>query len=917
MQSLSLKIKGLYTHASELSEVPDGALQLADNVVIDKESVVQPRRGFERMSSGLSDTAYRANKLFFYQEKLLVHYSTNLLAYFNAGWTQYSGTNAPPVSSTQTVTFTDSAVGVTANTITSSTLGVLVGDELIFSNSGGALPTGISAATTYYAVNSASGVFQIAAALSGTALDITAAAGGGTHTVVRTRRLRIRAAQANQNFYFTTASGVKKLDAYNSSPVDAGSYKALDVQASSSASTSVWLADKYRVAFRVLWGYKDANNNLILGAPSQRESYKNVAGATKAVDLSITIPDGVTVDWLYQVYRSAAVNNTVEAIEPSDELGLVYEGNPTDVQLAAKIVTLTDITPDELRGATIYTAATQEGLAAGNETPPLAKDICVFKNVMFYANTVSKHRYYLTLLSAGASPGIATDDTVTIGGIAYTAKGTENVGAAEFKVFSSGSDSQKIRDTAISLIRVINQHTSSTVVAFYLSGPDDLPGKILIEEEILGSSAFAVISSKATCWNPALPASGTAQSSTNDAFKNAVFFSKTSQPEAVPLGNFFFAGSADSEILRIIPLRDSVFILKEDGIYRISGEDASSFRVDLFDSTTRLLAPETAVVLNNQIFALTDQGVVAITEGGVQVKSRPIEITLQELQGEGLTALRELSFAISYETERKYILCVPSITGDTSSTQQYVYNTFTNTWTRWTLTPTCGLVDPDNDLLYMGDARSNFVNSERKTLSYLDYADHGGTSTITSVNGVTLVLSSVENISVGDMIYQSATVFAAVTAVNLVTSTVTVQNTRAYTATSSVTILKAIDSRISWIPFTAGNPGMLKHFREASLLFKKDFSGDAKLVFRTDVSGSPEIEDLTGSGSGRWGNFPWGLVPWGGRKKRRPIRVAVPLNKQRCSQISCEFRHATAFTDYQLNGISLIASPGSERLNNG
>lgn len=835
MQSLALKIKGLYTHPSELASVPDGALQTADNIVIDKEDVAQPRRGFDRMANGFSDAAYRANKLFFYQDKLLAHYSSNLLAYYNAGWQQYSGSYAPVANGNASSSYTT---------------------------------------------------------------------------------LKLRAAQANQNFYFTTSTGIKKLDAYNSTPVAAGAYKALDVQASVSASSSTWLADDYRVAYRVVWGYKDANNNLILGAPSQRESFVNTSGSTKAVDLSITIPDGVTTNWFYQVYRSAAVDNSADDVEPSDELGLVYEANPTSGQISAKLVTMTDITPDELRGATIYTASSQEGLAAGNETPPIAKDICVYKNVTFYANTVSKHRYYLTLLSAGTSPGIVANDTITIGGVTYTAKAAETVASAEFKVFSSGSASQNIRDTALSLVRVINQYSSSTVVAYYLSGPDDLPGKILIEEEDLGSSSFAVTSSVSACWNPALPTSGTTESSTNDAFKNAVFFSKTSQPEAVPLGNFFFAGSADSEILRIIPLRDSVFILKEDGIYRISGEDASSFRVDLFDSTTRIIAPESAVVLNNQIYALTDQGVVAITEGGVQVKSRPIEITLLSLIGEDLDSLRNLSFAISYETERKYILFVPTISGDTTATQAFVYNTFTNTWTRWTLAKTCGVIDPENDLLYLGDASSNYVNSERKSLSYLDYADYGSTTSITVVNSTVLTLASVEDVEVGDIIYQSASVLSTVTDVDTEANQVTVSGVRAFTV-AACTVLKAISSKISWVPFTMGNPGMLKHFREVSLMFKKDFSGEASLVFSSDVSGSPEIEELTGTGSGRWGSFAWGRVPWGGRKKRRPIRVIVPRNKQRCSQLACEFRHATAFTDYQLNGISLIASSGSERLNSG
>lgn len=824
MQSLTLKIKGLYTHASELSSVPDGALSVADNIVIDRESVASPRRGFDRATYGYTTSSYRANKLFFYQDKILSHFSTNLLAWYNtaSGWTTLGSTYSPPTST-----------------------------------------------------------------------------------------VPVRAVQANQNFYYTTAAGVYKLDAYNGTPVVSGAYKALGVTAATSASASTWLTNAYSTAYRVVWGYKDANNNLILGAPSQREELTNSSGSSKAIDLTISIPAGVTTSWFYQVYRAAAVSTG----NPSDEMGLVYEANPAAGDITNKYVTITDITPDVLRGATLYTSASQEGLAAGNERAPLCKDIAVYKNYAFYGNTTSKHRYYLTLLSV-SGVGIAANDTVTIAGVVYTGKAAETAASGEFKVTTSGSASQNIRDTAISLVRVINTYASNTLVyAYYLSSSDDLPGKILIEERGLGSSSFACISSKATCWSPALPTSGVTQSSTNDRYKHAIYFSKESQPEAVPLTNFFFCGSADKEILRIIPLRDSLFILKEDGIYKLSGSDAGSFRVDLFDSTTHLLGAETAVVLNNQIMALTDQGVVAISESGVQVKSRPIEYTLLSLQGVSLSNLKNYSFAVAYESERKYILFVPKVAGDTTATQAYVYNTFTDSWVRWNLANTCGGVNPADDKMCLGDATSEFLLQERKNYNYTDYVDYGLTTTISAVSSTLITLSSSDLISVGDIVYQSASIFATVTAVDTSAGTVTVDVDPTFTV-AAATVYKAITSAVAWVPFTGGNPGVQKQFREATLLFKQDFTGTATLTFFSDVSPYEEDETLTGSSQGAWGLFIWGAVPWGGEHIRRPFRVYVPQNKQRASQLTVKFEHSIGYADYQLNGISLIANNMSERVGN-
>lgn len=837
MQELVLRIKGLFSHPSDLSAVPPGALSIADDVVIDKEEIAEPRRGFSRSFVGFSDAAFRANKLFVYQDYLIAQYTTNLLAYFSTeldtpaatftttgAWTAISGTFAPPTDQ------------------------------------------------------------------------------------------KMRAAEANQNLYLTTATGIVKMDAFNATPVMAGAVKALDINASASASVSTWLADDYRTAYRVVWGYRDANNNLILGAPSQRESYKNSSGSSIAVTLRITVPAGVTTTWFYQVYRSAAVDNTTDDTEPNDEMGLVYEANPTSTDIDTNgYVEFDDITPDELRGATIYTAASQQGLASGNEQPPLAQDVAVYKNHLFYANTTSKHRYFLTLLAVSGSNGLVNDDTLTVGGVVYTAKSSEAIASNEFAAVTTGSASQNIRDTALSLVRVINRAATSTVYAYYLSGPEDLPGKILLEERSIGGAAFPVISSRATCWSPTLPSSGTAESSTNDRFKNGLFFSKVSEPEAVPLTNFFFAGSAQEDILRIVPLRDSLFILKSDGIYRLSGEDAASFRVDLFDSTTRLLAPETAVVLNNQIFCLTDQGVASISESGAQVRSRPIETTIANLQAINYSVLRNDSFGVSYETERKYVLFVPRLAADTSPTQAFVFNTFTNTWTRWVLNKRCGIVNPADDKLYLGDGTTNYVNQERKSLSFTDYVDYGSTQTISAVDGTLITLGGTDTISAGDVLYQSASVYAIVSSIDTAAGTATLDFDAAF-APGSVDVLKAIPSKISWVPFTGANPGQLKHYREVTLLFKKDFVGTGTLVFTSDVSASQESESVEGTPIGQFGLFPWGEVPWGGSSGRRPIRVYIPRNKQRCSQLTIEFRHSTGFTNFQLNGLSIIANSGSERV---
>lgn len=719
---------------------------------------------------------------------------------------------------------------------------------------------------------------------------------------------KVRAQTASQNLYFATSTGVQKLDAIGATATLAGTYKGLDVNGSTTGGSG-FLAVGERVAYRIVWGYTDANDNLILGAPSQRADITNSSGVTRDISLTFSIPTGVTTSFIYQVYRSAAVTSSVE---PNDELQLVYEGNPTAGEISAGTITITDITPDELRGATIYTASSQEGLVNQNERPPLCTDLASFRDSIFFANTTSKHRYQITMLSVGGSLGVQDNDTLTIDSVVYTGKTAgETIASGFFQVFTGGSASQNIDDTARSLVRVINRYASSTVYAYYLSGPGDLPGLILLEERNIGGSSFAINASRSSSWSPTdIPTSGTAETSSNDRFKNGLFFSKDLQPEAVPLPNFYQVGDKDSEILRIVPLKDALIIFKEDGIFRLTGY-YPSFDIELLDSSARLIASGTPAILNNQIFCLTDQG-VSIVSDSVRIISRPIEETLLSLFAADINLVASVSFGVGYEVERKYYLWVPSSASDTYPTQAFVYNVFTNTWVRHTIAATAAVTT--NTQLYYGDPSSNFILKDRRSFTFTDYADFVEQLTITATNGNVITLNDVSRVEIGDLIRESATVFANVDSIDALNSTVTVTTNPGFTNTT-VDHYAAIDTEIQWTPAAAGNPGITKQFHTTQLVFRKDFTGQGYMTYLSDLVPSQTDVTLEGSEIGAWGLFTWGGVPWGGDERKRPVRQWVPRDKQRCSQLTVGFKHAYAFSAWQMQGLALHFTPGTDRTN--
>lgn len=1113
-QNLVVKAAGLYLTQNDLSSVPEGAMSFASNVVIDRDNILEPRRGFGELTYKLPNSSYRAERFYEYLDELFVRYDSNKLGWYDETGLSFTGT---VVTSSATIT------GVT--NASSLNLDMTV------------VGTGIPSNTFITAKTSNSITLSNTPTIGGSP-SLTAAGFRritGSFSNPDGELFKSKTVKANQNLYITTENGVQKLDSLTGTSLDAGGIKALECDAELLlTSVNGFMRADSQVAYRVVWGYRDANNNLILGTPSQRTTVVNNLTSSHDISIQIVIPANVTVDYFYQIYRSSF---SASANDPAnDELGLVYEDNPTQSEINNGITnSIVDITPDDLRGVTIYTAPSQEGIENANEPPPFAKDIALFKNSTFFANTKTKQRLNLTIVGVGGNQGVnwrtftgtyttssntitgisslsgleagmringngipagttittvSSSDTIVIsntptaagtagsytgnlvaadvlnlngldyvGGRTKTAVGNyttssntitltsgntlgllvgqpvvgtgipnntiiTNISASNalsisnspivsstgtitfsgqstqsssvssiyyrrFEVSDDISAGQRIADTAQSLISVVNRNSqNSSISGFYLSGFDDLPGQILFEERDINANAFSITaSSHRLAYNPSLPSSGTTVSSENDEFVNAVYFSKTNEPEAVPLLNFIRVGSANEPILRIIPLREALFIFKDDGIFRLTGEDASNFRVDQLDNTTTLQAPDSAVAFNNQIYMFSDQGISTVTDTGVSIISRPIEVEILSLLTNPNFATK--TFAFGYETDRKYILFTTNFNDDTEATQAYIFNVFTNTWTKWDLEKQAGFVFPTDDKIYLAPNDENIVNIERKSRTFRDYYDDVLDVNLSSFTGLQLTVSSVDSIDVGDLFYQSDNRYAVIVDKNILSRTVTVNLNRddwlinftesasnaiyttssnkitnisstsnlkigmsvsgtgipvnstiqnissstsisinntptvavtsgggiTFSSTGESKIFKAYECTVEFTPQIGKNPGILKQFRDMSVMFKDSYMFNFKVSFASDLSNSLADVDFEENQPGIWGLSPWGQFAWGGGTVSPSIiRTYVPRDKQRCSQIKIRMTLKEAYSFFRLNGFSLIFTNISERL---
>lgn len=880
-----LKVRGLHTFSNYLSGVPEGALIEADNVNIDRDGVIESRRGITQYGNIGSLTTDTAKQLILYKNRLIAHYG-NLLAYDSNGiFTDYVWSHASADND-----------------------------------------------------------------------------------------MRTKSAEINGNLYITSANGITKIASKDAAGIptakisNAGPIKAATGYGVCNYATTGFFENYSKVNYAITWATKDINNNIIEGYPSPLIQVINQTGKSCTVNLTFDVPAGITTDYFYRVYRSNIITAPnfagLDAISPSAELNLVIE----DGYVSGTTVTVNDITPEDFRnsGLPLYTNEfSGEGILQANDTIPFAKDIALYKNHVFLANTRTKHRSIINLLGIANITNSrinAINDNIQITGITYSAPNTSitfnsnpglvagqkvviigstsaldgvqtivsssgtapyttvivanSTGATTSKtsiypnnitttrgmtsntyyfvgrpeineitfpaanvitpscyfdlysandtikyrvwydttgsdlaptvntevllkvdisaIFPGGtaaqvatytmndilaatsdfnitqtpatakltfecvesggttnpvdsgtsgvtilniqnghgedignkyillsnyiSPAQAIDATTRSLVRCINSNTSDILYAYYIYSANDIPGKFVLEAEDLSSTAFTIIGNNSITGDSFNPSITTANTSENEIKPNRVYYSKQSQPESIPLINYIDVGPQDKAIMRILGLRDSLFILKEDGVYRLSGDTSTNFFVTQFDNSANITAPDTAVVLNNQIYVLTSQGVARISETGVSLISRPIENIFNRISSSLFPNYHSASFGCAYEADRSYLLWVPENFTDTTAKRCYRFNTFTEAWTSWVVDAKCAIVNPDVHInkLFVGPSDDNIIEIERKNLTREDYADREYEETIlndaVTVNGI--LMGSTSLIDIGDVIVQ-------------------------------------------------------------------------------------------------------------------------------------------------------------------
>lgn len=998
------KFLGLFNQANSFA-LPDGAMEEAENIVINDDNVISKMRGFYQYNQPSVGTL---NALFNYQ--------SHVIAAFNNKTSYYTDTGSAPNYTGTETTLSGATVAITSPRVS-------------------------------------------------------------------------RGLEQNGNLYYTTDNGVLKLDAYNATIFQAGAPPGLDIRGNFTSANGPIEAET-QFAVRVVFGRKDANQNLILGAPSDILTLTNqkTIGATYtssgggpytvtvtsanhnlATGMSVTMsgasdtdanvtatvtvtgpssftystvgdPGSGTIDWkstreaiywfslptditntsqewFYQIYRTSQSGSS--SVSPSADFRLIDQVAITSAEITAGFVTYIDEVDDVLVefAPQLYTNPnSREGEDQANYRPPKCQDMALFLNYVFYADCET--RQFLDLDVIDATAMVSTDyietkvdattrryvavtgvgnrtvksESITNSGgdlrVDYTAHGFSNgfkiyistitggsltagfyyvvsANANDFKISlssggaavaysavtslyfegstngtypifqldrSSGTVSAQLRNTGQGIVKALNRDTSSLIYGNYTSGLTATPGEMRFTAKAFTGVIYVRANTTAAgeAFYPILPSSfsvGTQVYSTNDVEINAVYISKIGEPEAVPLVNKIFVGSRNKAIKRILPLRNSIIVLKEDGVYKITGDNPINFTVTPLDTTVYVVSANSAAALNNQIYFLAVNGICVATDSAVEIISRRIENRIETIVG--LSNINTITSAVAYDSDRTYRIST-TLPNQDSKVITYFHNAINDTWTESDQLFSGGVVGPNNIMYYI--STDNRILKERKDGTRIDYSNQNYSVTVTSVGSdlmSAVISSSSHTIQPGDFIVKSdlITRIKSVTALSATSFSVTFYIPTNLAAADSVILYQRIVSTVKMAPFHGGILERGKQFSQLQMHLRSPSVTRLGVTFTGQTFGGSENTDWiatnVGDAVGGWGYLPWGYFGWGLSEgidnfyQTQPapvIRLWVPLFQQRNTFIQATLLHEMGGEAIDIQAMSWTVRAYQERV---
>lgn len=180
------------------------------------------------------------------------------------------------------------------------------------------------------------------------------------------------------------------------------------VSSSAAGLPQNWLEAQASVAYRVVFSFEstdEAKQFIVTGPPSAVSACKNIDATLPVrttVDIQLPAAEpvlpGGTLDLYVSIYRSSQAVVSF----PNDlafDFRRVFKKRLSSADFTVPYFIWEDTVSEVARnaGETLYTNAGEQGEGASHWAPPVSRDICVFKDTVFYANRSSLPSLTLTV----------------------------------------------------------------------------------------------------------------------------------------------------------------------------------------------------------------------------------------------------------------------------------------------------------------------------------------------------------------------------------------------------------------------------------------------------------------------------------------------------------------------------------------
>ncbi len=416
------------------------------------------------------------------------------------------------------------------------------------------------------------------------------------------------------------------------------------------------------------------------------------------------------------------------------------------------------------------------------------------------------------------------------------------------------------------------------------------------------------------------------RASTNDAKPHRLVWSALQIPEGFPPFQFLDLGSESHPILALVPTRYGVYVFKYDGIWRIDGRTPEGLTSERIDEA-RIAGPKAAAAYGDHVYAWTDQGVVRVGPGGVDenLSAQQLEVWLGELEralpeeatpGAGVFLMADRGSGVIY-------LGAPaSASSDDTTEWVYVFDVKARSWTRWSLAAThAAIID---GRLHTATYESSTGVLRRARLASDDYPHHDDSFSLT-LDSVTVAsgVASLVNVAVtgstpvvGDWIVFRgeappgegfpATFRGAVASFDSGSGAMTVRLAESFTvgvgSELTGTLYQGPDCVVEWMPRTAQNPMMTKLWNDVILSFEQL---DRFYVVDWEYRGT-----LTETPS----SITWTRTPETDRARPESwFGGFVPRNQARAEQLFCRATLHNPGATWALTGLQVRYNPTGTR----